>query len=186
MAGMAKILVFSALVLSGCRTYDYTLIKTGLFNNNLQAMMAAYQKIVPDLTTREELKNLGFNLDAPNVKRLDGPRAMKQLFGDNFFQNAFVTKSKLEEFLIELNYYEMVIVPYQDITQISDRFYISDKETYKKGDDLNIYIVFKDDKVVYRAKNYTEIKETRTSEAFLQGLLDLFEKFPLLKYFYKN
>ena len=102
------------------------------------------------------------------------------LLGDNVFQSAMTNimqnPESLKKALAEFAPYQLYTIPYQDITTVSDRFYINRKDTTRDGKNYQIYIAFKDDKVFYRSKSLLEVKESSTEETFLLGLVDLLKE----------
>jgi len=173
---MVAVVGLLAGVMTGCKSYDMTVVKTGLFQNNLQAMFKSYDEIRPGVTTRGELQDkLGFNLRAPNVREIQAKDAMKLMLGENYFQVAYNIQSKIEDFVMYLNEYSMYVVPYKELLKVEDRFYVSTRKETLTGPDAEFYFVFKGDVLIYRAKNFRQVQEDRKHTAFLQGL------FPWLK-----
>lgn len=168
-------LCFTLLMIFGCKAYDYKDINTGLFANDQVAMVKAYDRIQPGVTTRADLEKLGFQLNAPNVDHVPGPAALRLMLGDNYFQAAFRQMEKIDSFLKDLNEYSMVVVPHKNLVEVSDYIYLSERNEKLTGSDANIYLVFKGDTLIYRARSYKEISEVGRNKAFLQGL------FPWLK-----
>lgn len=162
-------------LMAGCRSYDTNVVRSGLFKDDLNEMFKAYDKIKEGVTTRSELKELGFDLNYPNVRHVQGTEAMKVMLGENYFQAAYNVQSKIEDFVKYLNDYSMVVIPYKNLLKVEDRFYFSTRTENLTGPDAELYLVFKGDMVIYRAKNYREVEEKRSNHAFLQGI------FPWLK-----
>ena len=165
----------------GCTFTTSNVVKTGLFNNDLERLMAEFKKIEPDKTTRDDVIKAGFRLDAPNIESLDGPEAMKEIFTEQSFQAVLRDPEKLEAILKDLNRYHMVSIPYVDVTTDADRFYFSRKDTHTFGFKVTIKFIFKGDGsgrdvLIFRSKKYREINEHKTEYAFAQGFLDLAEK----------
>lgn len=151
--------------------------KTGLFNDSLADMMIAYQKIQPDLTTRQDLNEIGFKIDkASNIEQSVGPDAIRAMFGPNVFQSAGTDKTKIDEFMKSMNDYEMFTVPYRDVITTTDRFYWSRKDMIREGKDAAVIIVLKGEVVIFRGKRYLDIKEKVSDYAFGQGFIDLLER----------
>lgn len=172
-----------AALTSGCgsviRSTRKDVVKTGLFENDPQKLLMAYQQ-VKDGQTTEEVSKLGFKLDSPNVKQALGVDAIKMILGDNVFQSAMTNimqnPESLRKALAELSPYKLYVIPYQNITTVSDRFYINRQDTKRNGKNYQIFIAFKDDKVVYRSNSLLEIQESTSEDAFMKGLFDLLKE----------
>ncbi len=176
-------LLILTAILSGCgsivRSTRKDVVKTGLFKNDPQKLLAAYQQVA-DGQTVEEVVNLGFKLDSPNVRQAVGVDAIKMMLGDNVFQSAMSNimqnPESLRKALAELSPYKLYIIPYQNIITVSDRFYINRQDTKRDGKSYQIFIAFKDDKVVYRSNSLLEIQESTSEDAFMKGLFDLLKE----------
>ncbi|MEK7192024.1 MAG: hypothetical protein AAB646_00720 [Patescibacteria group bacterium] len=176
---MAKhILPLAALLcFSNCTIIREDIRKTGLFGDDLEKMMAAYQEIRPDQTTREDLERIGFKLKGvSNVEQSVGSDAIKAMFGSNVFQSAGTDKAKVDEFMSSMNDYEMFLIPFRDIVTTTDRIYWSRRDMFREGKDAAIIIIFKGNKVIFRGKRSVDIKEKVSDYAFGQGFLELIEK----------
>lgn len=182
---MKRILVILLLTVisTGCariiKTTRNEVVKNELFGNDPKKLLEAYKQL-KDGQTMDEVSNLGFKLNSPNIRRSLGIDAIKMLLGDNIFQSAIANimqnPESLKRVLAEFAPYQLYIIPHQNITTVSDRFYINRKDTKKDGKSYQIYIAFKDNKVVYRSSNLLEIKESSTEETFLLGLFDLLKE----------
>lgn len=159
-------------LLAACSVTKDSIITTGLFNDNLDAMLAAFDKVEQGKTTKGDLTDLGFNLAAPNIQHLPGPDSMKAIFGDMVFQSALNDKDKVESLLAELNHYEMYSIPYKEIESETDQIYFSNKETHREGVDVLLTFVLKDGVVIYRGKRHRAINETEKDYGFAQGLIN--------------
>ncbi len=176
-------LLILMVISTGCssviRTTKKDHIKNELFENDPQKLLSAFNQL-KDGQTMKEVSELGFKLDSPNINRALGISAIKMLLGDNIFQSAMANimqnPESLKKALAEFAPYQLYTIPYQDITTVSDRFYINRKDTTKNGKNYQIYIAFKDDKVVYRSTSLLEVKESSTEQTFLLGLFDLMKE----------
>ncbi len=158
-----------------CTVTQTDINKTGMFDDDINKLLVAYDKIRPG-QKGSEIQALGFNFEAKNVKQMPGPKAMVALFGPNVFQSALMDHSRLDKLLEELNHYKLVQIPFRDIVSIKDRFYFSRKESTRAGQDLVIRLVFRDDALVYRDKEYHKIDEKLSDYAFAEGFLEIMQK----------
>ena len=184
-------LVALALLVSfgiGCTITKTDVVKTGLFENDLQKLSTAYEEIEKKpkgTVTSKDLATAGWDFKSANVRRLSGRTAFRRIFGDGVFQGALAEvtksgeedKSKVDALLKDMNQYHAIFIPYKDVKTYVDRFYFSTKETAQNGDDLLILFMFKNDLLVYCDYEYVKIDSKQSEGAFAQGLLELFEKF---------
>ena len=176
MRAVKMVVVFVvAMFLTGCKSYEYRKVQSGLFGNDAKRLMAAYESLKPGVATRADVAKLGF-FSALNVKHVPGNEALQQLLGQNYFQSGILRGGKVDEDLLKsLNDYEMLVVPYKDLVEEKSYFYFSTRDEKLTGKELNIYFVFKGDSLIYSARNYREVEEKRKNKAFMQGV------FPWLK-----
>lgn len=165
----------------GCVSTTFNTVKTEIFENDLERLIAEFNKLEPDKTTRDDIIKAGFRPDAPNLDYLDGPEAMQTLFGEQAFQAALRDTEKLKAILKDMNRYHMIKIPYVDVTTDADRFYWSRKDTHTFGVKATITFIFEGDGtgkdvLIFRSKKYRKIDEKKTEYAFAQGFLDLVEK----------
>jgi hypothetical protein len=169
------------LVLVGCVKTRIEEVKTGLFDDDPEKMMKAYEKVKVGETTQKQLEEIGFKLNAPNVDRRGGVDVMEALFQGQSFQGVvtdFVKCGKGNDLFQELNRYEMVRFPYKYIETKTDRIYFSNQETTVEGKDYLITIVLKDGLVVYAPPaRRREIKEKFSDGAFLEGIVEFLNKY---------
>ncbi len=161
----------------GCVSTHHEEEKTGLFKNDCDKMMAAFDEVRQGTTTRDELTRIGFLSDAPNVKRLPGAEGMKQIFGEQCFDTALRDKNNIQPLLEELNHYQMIIVPFKDIVTEKDRIYFSTQNTDTEGKDASLLFVLKDDVVVYKTAEVVNVDKHESEHAFAEGLLNFLDKF---------
>ena len=166
-----------AFVGSGCTTTRTESIRTGLFSNDAEKMMEAFDLIVQGKTTKEELEQIGFIYDSPNVKVLPGAEGMRASFGEQCFDTAMRDKNNVEPLLEELSHYEMIIFPLKEVIEKEDRFYFSTQDTFTVGRDDELVFVLKDGKVLYKAPRLQKIDKHDSEHAFAEGLFKLVEKF---------
>ena len=98
------------------------------------------------------------------------------IFGSNVFQGAVDSPEDIDKLLAELNQYNLIIFPHKDVAQYEDRFYFSRKETHEKGITVNVFIVLKNNQVVYCAKDIEKIDRHQAEKAFAEGVLKLLGK----------
>lgn len=164
-------------VLVGCIKTRHEEEKTGLFENDFDKMLAAFEQVEQNKTTRADLEGIGFLANAPNVKHLPGAEGMKEIFGEQCFDTALRDKNNIQPLLEELSHYEMVIVPFKNIIEEKDRIYFSTQETDTEGKDASLLFVIKDDLVVYKTKRIINIDKHESEHAFAEGVLSFLEKF---------
>lgn len=169
--------VFSICGCSVIETTKEEMTKTGLFNDDPVQLMAAYDQTTEGQAL-EEVRQLGFDLEnAPNILHRQGSDAVKTILGENMFQSSMVSimndPERLRTVLKELGPYHLYVIPYRNITTVTDRFYLNRQDSDKEGEDYKIYFVFKDGKMVYRANDMTKVKQHVSESAFLKGFLDI-------------
>lgn len=167
----------SLFVGSGCTTTKTEFVRTGLFGDDLQKMMDAFDAIEQGKTTKQELEAAGFIYDSPNVKVLPGAQGMREIFGEQCFDTAMRDKNNVEPLLEELSHYEMVIFPLKEVIEREDRFYFSTQDKFTVGRDDELVFVLKDGKVIYKAPRLEKIDRHESEHAFAEGLFKLVEKF---------
>lgn len=171
-------IVGALLLLFGCTVTREETIKTGLFGDNLRAMLEAYDQ-TKEGQTKEFIDKLGFHFDAPNVKEYGGAEAIQLVFKDNnVFQGALAdvlkNPEKKSEVLKLWSPYKLYLFPYRYVVTVKDRFYLNTQETTIDGHDARIMFVFdENDQLVYRPKYYVKIQERYRESAFLKGILDI-------------
>ncbi|TSC82438.1 MAG: hypothetical protein G01um101419_594 [Parcubacteria group bacterium Gr01-1014_19] len=171
------LIIFSVFFTSGCTTTKTESVKTGLFGDDVEKLMEAFDLVVQGKTMKEELECIGFIYDSPNVKVLPGADGMREIFGEQCFDTAMRDKNNVEPLLEELSHYEMVIFPLREVIEKEDRFYFSTKDTFTVGRDDELVFVLKDGKVIYKAPRLEKIDRHDSEHAFAEGLLHVIEKF---------
>jgi len=164
------------LLFAGCTITRTNNVTSGLFDDDPEVLLEKYKLIIPYQTSVSGLKEIGFDLNAPNVKQVPGAEAIKLIFGSNVFQGAVDSPEDIDKLLAELNQYNLIIFPHKDVAQYEDRFYFSRKETHEKGITVNIFIVLKNNQVVYCAKDIEKIDRHQAEKAFAEGVLKLLGK----------
>lgn len=153
---------------------------TGLHKDNLEALLAAFNKIENNKTTRGFYeKELGFDVFSrrvKNVKIVGGVEAFQDIYGPNVFQQTSIEKLKDPKTTSEFNRFTLVKIPFVRITTEKDRIYFSKQETIRVGDEVWLSTMFYDDVVVYHAPKIEHIDEKETDFAFAQGLIEWLEK----------
>jgi hypothetical protein len=165
------------LLMLGCTAVNHQITKTGMFNDDLDAMMVAWGQIKRNETTLHELQELGFDLDASNVQYWGGQEAVRQILSDEAFRNP----ERLDAFLEMFSHYEMYDIPYIDMTSKKDRFYINKKNSERKGDEVKLSVVLKDGVVAYAGHRKVRVDEYGSDSAFAQGFLEVIGDFAGLK-----
>ena len=187
-AGMTIAVVLLGLSLTGCIfglgvKERHEEVLTGLFDDDLGRMRKAYDDAEKarqkgEILTPDYMKEqLGFDFEAKNIQRVPGHLAFRKIFGENVYQGAITGQGMVEELLTDLEKYFAYFVPYRDIRITKDRFYFSRKDTIRKGDDLLIIFIFKENKLFYSDYRYVKIDSKDSEKAFAQGILDIIDKF---------
>ncbi|MDO8467261.1 MAG: hypothetical protein Q7S83_03940 [bacterium] len=171
------LMLCSVFFVSGCTTTKTETKMTGLFDNDAEKMIAAYDLVEKDKTTLAQLTEIGFNPKAPNVSTLDGPEAMRAIFGEQAFDTALRDRKNIRELLDELSHYSMIEVPYFYLEEKEDRFYFSTQDTFRDGKEARLRFVLYDGVVIYGDKKHVIIKGHESESAFAEGLFKLVEKF---------
>ena len=179
---MQRVPLLLALLCMGCVITNKTVVKTGLFDDDLKKLSDAYEvvdKMELGKSTFEQVEGvLGKNFNrAKNVELVPGAAVFRKVFGDNVFHGAGVDEQKRNELTKEMKQYRAFLIPYKDITTHIDRWYFSNKETIKQGDDLLILVMFKKDKLFYSDFKYVKIDSKESTRAFAQGLIDIIKEF---------
>ncbi len=161
------------LTLAGCTltTREQKLPK--MFADNLATLTARYDQIAVGVTTWSAIERIGFSFRDSNAIIRPGAEAIKVVFGENAFQGSITSPEKIDALLREANPFKLVVIPHKDITVLSDRFYFSEKESFRTGHDVRFVLVFKDDLVVYKARESQFFDEYALRKAFGQGIVDL-------------
>lgn len=157
----------------GCTLTKYDSKKPKMFDENFEAMRQEYDEIKIGEATWGKLEASGFKFGDSNVRIVPGADAVRVIFGENVFQGVVRNPEQLDAFLKEFSGYRLVIIPHKDLTEHTDRFYFSTKETDIKGHDIKFLLIFKGETVVYKAKDVTFVDEYQMRSAFGQGILDL-------------
>jgi len=170
-------ILLSTLLISGCKSSifirtKYQDTRTGLFGNNREELLAAFEKIEKGKTTKEDLGAIGLSI-TNNVEIFEGVPAFKELFGQEAFRN--LDPLKFEEYLPEYNRYSLIQYPYKQLEIKSDRVYINRRKIHTFGWDIMLTVVLRDDIVIYSAPRKVFWDKMDNDKAFLQGLVDIIE-----------
>ena len=176
------LLLTSSFTFTGCTITNLSVVKTGLFEDDLHKLSDAYEvvdKMERGKATFAQVEEVfGTNFDrASNVERIPGPMAFRRIYGDNVFYGAGIDEKKRDELLHETKQYKAFLIPHKDVATYTDRWYFSTKETLKQGDDLLILIMFKNNKLFYADYKYVKIDSKESTHAFAQGLIDIIKEF---------
>lgn len=170
----------TGLLLFGCVITEVVELKTGLFNNDLKQLSDAYEKVDAlgrGKVTKKQVEEMGFDFRAANVERVSGPDAFRRIFGDTAFQGAFSDIKNVNPILEEMKQYKSYLIPYKNIITSTDRYYFTTKEKVKKGDDLLILMMFKNELLFYSDYKYVKIDTKESTSAFAQGFFDILKEF---------
>lgn len=170
----------AGLLLFGCTITEVIEVKTGLFENDLKKLSDAYEKVDGlgrGKMTKKQVEKIGFDFGAANIERASGPDAFRRIFSDTAFQGALVDIKNINMILDEMKQYRSYFIPYKNITTSTDRYYFTTKEKVKKGDDLLILMMFKNDLLFYNDYKYVKIDSRESTSAFAQGLFDILKEF---------
>ena len=161
------------LSIVGCTSTNLQIVETGMFDNNPDNIIAAYnqvEKCSESLTEaplkKKDLEEMGFKFSAPNVEEISGPTAIRIIFGSMTFQND--SKANLEA-------YKGFAVPYQRISKTTDRIYISHKETFYSGDVANILFLFKGEELCYYQLQSVKIDIYQSHYALGESLITILQ-----------
>ncbi len=174
-----KILALVAGLLSaaaaGCTSVHTDTVETGLWENNPEKMHEACKllrklKLQGEVITKENLKHLGFNLDAPNVVVVSGVLALKRTFGDRVFQDEHGGEGPVAD-LEEYEKYTGYSVPYRRVETTSDRMYLSEVEVFQVGVQLQAFLLLKEGKLCYLEMYESHVDTYYSHYALMEGLI---------------
>ena len=180
------VLALAVCVLTaGCVTTDISDTRPGMFKGNFKALSKAYEEVDNMLKAEPDRKptrdfierSTGLNFSAANVERFPGPAAFQRIFGGTIYQGALSDVKNTEALLKEMRHFKAYFITYRYITTETDRYYFSTKDTYKKGDDLLILFIFKDDQLFYNEYKYVRVDTHESTHAFAQGLIDILKEY---------
>lgn len=175
----SSLLILILLFLTSCTITREESIKTGLLKDNPEDLLLKFNDIKNNETTKAGLAELGFtNLaKTKNVRVFVGVEAFAEIYGKEAFSRIDSAKLISSEFMTELNRFTLFKIPYRFVVIEEDRFYFSTKEMIRRGDDMSLSIVLREDLVIYHAPKHVRIDEKTIDSAFMQGLLDIIEKY---------
>lgn len=155
------------LIAIGCTSTSRSRTEAGLFGNNPEALLSAYEHIEKKILSGEaitidDLKEAGFDLDASNIKSIPGITALKIIFGEAVFKDSVGDFSEYRGYLIR----------YRDIKVVTDRIYISHKETTLKGMQAKILILLKDDVLCYSELESEKLDIYYSEYELFKGILN--------------
>ena len=162
----------------GCTSTKISTVETGLFENNPDKITAAYDELKKQVRsgkviTKEELECMGFDLRAPNIELVPGPDAFSRIFGGEFFLDK-AGIGKLPSSFQELSRYQGYSIPYQELKTTADRIYISTQEIWRRGIQMKILVILKDDKsVCYHEMESLHVDTYMSRHAPLEGIITL-------------
>jgi hypothetical protein len=153
LAKASAILLLLVPFLGGCTSTNVRVIETGMFDNEPGKIISAYEKVEQlegnlekTQLKKADLEAIGFQFSAPNVEKIPGSVAFQMIFGSLVFADNSGTKSDL---VAELGTYQGFYLPYQRISTITDRIYLSHKETFQTGEIADIFFLFKGEELCY-------------------------------------
>jgi hypothetical protein len=148
---------------------DHRVIEVqGDFKNDISKFLIAAAKI-QDGIKREEVKKIGFNPDLQSqpCETIDWLETSQIVLG-----NAVINVSSIERAIENRKQYTAIRCRAKDIKVRTDRAlaYVNHKDSYGKGLDITLTIIFKDDKVAGVDLNKKPIKSHDRQSAFLKVL----------------
>ncbi len=159
----------------GCTSTDFSVLETGMFENNPEKIIQAYEKVgqldgdskaVP--LKKADLELMGFRFSAPNVEEMPGPEAFQVIFGSEVLQNGSDSKRGSVK---ELETYRGFYLPYRNISTTTDRIYFSHQETFQIGAVANILFIFKGDELCYHELRAIKIEAYQSHYAAGETLI---------------
>lgn len=150
------------------RTDSKTLDVQGNFNNNTEKFLIAAAKLKDGLT-REEVANIGFN---PELKDRPCDTIGWLETSQIILGNSTINNKNIDEAVERRKEYSAIKCQARDIKTRNDRSftYLHHKDTYRKGTDLTLTIIFKENKVIGVDLNKKLLKSHERQSAFFQIL----------------
>ncbi len=138
----------------------------GEFKNDISKFLVAAAKIKDDMN-REEVKKLGFNPDLQSqpCETIDWLETSQMVLG-----NAVINVSSIEKAVENRKKYTAIRCRARDIKVRTDRAlsYVNHKDSYGKGLDITLTIIFKEEKVTGVDLNKKPVKSHDRQSAFLK------------------
>jgi len=156
----------------GCTSVAVSEVESGLFENRTEKIIAAYELLGREPITQEKLKEIGFDLSAPNIERIPGSTAFRRIFGDRVFNHGDGAR-KLNSAIKEFSNYSGFVIPYRKMITTSDRIYFSEKTVRREGELLKIILLFRDDMLCYHELEYSKVDIYYSRYAFGEAILTI-------------
>ncbi len=177
MKALALAVALLGAAVSGCTSVRTDTTETGLFENDPDKLVSAFEYLEEKTSngerlTLEDLECLGFNLKAPNIEDMPGPTALKRIFGDTVFLDE-KGAARADVNLSEFAQYRGYTIPYRRIETTTDRFYMSEYEQLQKGVQLQILLLLKKEKLCYCELRAVRLDTYYSHNAPLEGLIAL-------------
>ncbi|OGY64507.1 MAG: hypothetical protein A3I24_04015 [Candidatus Harrisonbacteria bacterium RIFCSPLOWO2_02_FULL_41_13b] len=164
------------LIPIGCVSRDFKSVKTGILNDDPNALLAVGSKIELGVTSRADLEAQGFNFSAPNVQFIKGKDAFRYLLSKKFFKTVrflggVLVEKPIDGVLESLENYQLYLILNKEVLKVKDKIYLSTKNEWLEMNELLFILMFKDDKVVYYGWGQSRVNRLATQYSFLGGIL---------------
>ena len=174
---LALVVVLLSAAAVGCTSTSVSSIETGLFENDPDKLVDAHDRLEQErlrgnVITRKDVMTMGFNLTAPNVAELQGPDALKRIYGDQVFRVAGDVE-KMDTNLQQFARYRCYSIPYQWLETTADRMYISEVEVIRKGVQVQVRLLFNGDTLCYAGLQTATINTYYSHYALFEGIISL-------------
>lgn len=171
------------LILSACTTTHVTSVETDMFDNDPEQILKVYNLVEEkslglengQVITKNDLETMGFNFKAPNVEEFAGPVALRKIFGPKSFLSVYKKDNRPSNSLKQLEVYRGFFLPYKRIVTTVDRIYFSTQENFRKGEQIDIFLLFNGENLCYHEIKYLKIDTYYARTAPLELLFVLFK-----------
>lgn len=180
--GLMLILAFSTMVLAGCSTMQtgwnetkkQEIVLTGIFDNDLTKIQAAYDHVQVGMT-KEEIVAIGFDSGKENVRKRSGPQILGEQVRPQVTNPEEYKKHVAEQY--KLNSWTFPYVTKG--TNESHNFLSSSKSTITGGVEKYFVFIFYEDKLLVKPDpdelkiNTIQKEEKSPLKGLFDSLLDL-------------
>lgn len=149
------ILVLLSILSTGCglmrsinTNHEKNTEMTGLFSSGDEAVEKARKLVVGVTRCPEELKELGFDPDAPNVVRLPGAKGVHYILGTENPQINVSKPEDIQKISDEWNRYYVVVYPLKKPKFDKQAIYLNRQDLLTTGPNGEYFIVCRDEKVL--------------------------------------